>query len=380
MHDAEMTFATFHVAQSMLGGSLCEIIDIGTLVHKLYRGEIYRGHQKLYCEHTWFELVPNQVRKNYPYLFPETFLRSRRGNGTALGLDSQSETSLYVQKFDRRALSKLIMSGVLNTSDALAWFNIALELLTEIVYPLRTKTGYQNLYPIYHEPRLKLAVDALRNHDTLRFLFEPHPIIINGTQIPSLHSFVNWLEGNSIKNVLGSKHLVCMHGNLHPDNILIADRLTPTRDGITFIDPRGDILGPLYYDTAKIMTSLHSRYDEIHYGTYAKKRIGPREFEISFTSSADKIYTALLNATRNKMSALADFIKEDKLALLRATLLCQVIHTISFSFYHLKRFNPNIDRVETFLLSACYLAGKAKKLLHSGEEMYTSRLNFNEPI
>lgn len=368
-----------HLGRSLLGGSLCEVSDVGPLIHKYYKGDISRGHEKIFKEYIWYQLVPDLVRAMYPQILPVAYLGVVRSTSVADDDSLRPQTSLYMQKFERRTLSKLVLVGAIEHTEAVAWLQQALRLLFKVVYPMRSRFGVKNLYEKYHQPRLELAFQGLAQVSRFSSFFEKEDIIVNGQEVPSLRTFLSWVEQDRIKNLLEASCLVAMHGNLHPDNILVADQEAPSSGGITFIDPRGDLLGPLYYDSSKLMTSLHSHYDEIHYGAYSTRRIGSREYQIEVSCDFDDIYSAMLEVLADSLTDWAIYSCEDFRRFVQATVICEAIHTASFSFYHLNRIRPDIDRVEAFLVTACCLAALAQKAVLGEpiEGFYAQRLDYS---
>jgi hypothetical protein len=160
------------VIQDFAGGSLCEIRELDSLIEKYYCGNIARGHEKLAKEHLWLSMIPSSVLERYPYLFPYTALHTTFTVYQNDNTCHSPQTYLYVQKFERHALSKLILAATINTVEAVAWLETALQLLFDPVYPIRIKTGERNLFKRYHQPRLELAVQSLKKFPRFGPFFE----------------------------------------------------------------------------------------------------------------------------------------------------------------------------------------------------------------
>ena len=338
----------------LAGGSLCDLSLRGGLIHKRYAGPIERGHEKLIREQAWFEMVPIALRNTGSPLFPSTSLKLG-------GRGRRRTTTLLVETLDRETMTKAILAGRVDRRRAAGWFRAALDVLFGKIYGMRTARVRNGLAEGNQRQRLALATAGLRSSTSLGDLFGRETIEINGRALAGLPHLLQWASSDTTAALLTQPRLFAIHGNLHFDNILIDPDRAPHPSLVSFIDPRGDLLGALYYDLAKVMTSAHSHYDEIHYNLYTLGRPGPGRYELHLRPDHEPMYAALLEVATASAARFARYCGQEPDDFVRACLACEVIHTYSLAFYHLKRRHPDLRRVTAYLLIACLLFDKATK-------------------
>jgi hypothetical protein len=207
------------------------------------------------------------------------------------------------------------------------------------------------MYAKYHSQRLSLARKYLRRLPYLAPILDASGILVNGIHCPSVNQFLAWLDTYSTKIFLSGR-AVAMHGNFHLDNILIDKTQSPSKQDVTFIDPRGDFLGSPHYDIAKLLITLEAYYDEIHYdGASVKLRQIGRFCEVGLEvdESCSPIYTQCLLAIKDYLPKFAAIEGLSSSQLLFAIYTCQCIHILSFCFYHAYRIDASPSRIKAFL-------------------------------
>lgn len=339
-----------------IGGSMSSVEKRGKFLAKSYSGSIHRGHEKLEKEQIWFRLLPSIIKNSKNKMFPETKIDRVDEN-------ERKQTTMFIEMIDRITISKCIIFGCLSPELAVEWFSNSIGILFDKLYPLRMAVLRENTFEQYHRQRLIWAEKAFRSHVELSGLFAEETIYINGQQCSGPNSFCDWGQSSFIKECLSSNKLFAIHGNLHFDNILIDSNKTPNRNHITFIDPRGDLVGPLHYDSGKLFTTVHSHYDEIHYDYYDLEQVGEQNYYLTISNRFEKHYGLLQESVLNSLSRYAQLQTESYENFLLATMLCEAIHTYSFAAYHLNRKNPNIKRVKAYLLISCLLRKKIENHL-----------------
>jgi hypothetical protein len=346
----------------LTGGSMSELHERSGWIVKYYAGSIERGHEKLVEEHRWLSAIPQSGRASAAELFP----------ATELVVDPDGRrTELHVRKFERVTISKALLADRLGTEDAVAWFDLAMEALLATVYPLRCAAQRPGAVRDGHRRRLAFAENIFSRIEALQPLLAMPTIRINDEIVPGLGRFAE-LMIEKHGRWLDARLAYAVHGNLHFDNILVEPEARPTSERVTLIDPRGDLLGPVHYDTAKLMTSAHSYYDEIHYDRYRLERESGG-YRLAISPFAPKTYDALLQAVRRWTPQFAELDGIGETEALRAMLCCEAIHTYSFAAYHASRSRPNFERVEVYLLIAALLAAQADALIDAGLEQYAYR-------
>ncbi len=350
----------------LVGGSMSDIRETATWIVKSYSGGLARGHQKLIEEHRWLSSLPRAIHQRSGILFPDS----------RIVVDSSSaKTELYIRKLPKITISKAIHCNAIDAVQAGEWADCALGLLFAQVYPIRSANTSKNEIVIQHARRLAFARGVFEKNLRFSNLCNKDYIVINGLTVMGLNNIEEQLL-NKFSHFLRPGMTFAIHGNLHFDNILIEPDASPHHDAITFIDPRGDLLGPLHYDSAKLMTSAHSYYDEIHYGYFEISRTENGEYLFSVRPYQEQSYKTLLEVGRARIIDYAALDKVTVDEMLSATLVCEALHTFSFAAYHASRTSPNHDRVEAYLLIAALLADKAMRFAGTPAiaEAYVSRL------
>ncbi len=322
------------VIDSLAGGSLCEVLAVGDTVVKRYRGPIARGKEKLIREHEWLCAVPTDVARCYPTLFPRPV--------KLISNAERGQTELHLTKLNRPTLSKAILSAQLTNVDVAAALQSAFDLLINVVYPMRrgsieSAKGYRS----FHADRIALARKYLRRLPYMQPILDANEIIVNEVPCPSLNQFLTWLDAKNTE-IFISRQLCAFHGNFHLDNILYDQSSSdPLSQRLSFIDPRGEMLGFPHYDFSKVLITLEAYYDEIHYGKCAvlgKLRGSAYELQITIASDYDEVYVTGLKVLGQQLQTFAHIEGVNPEQFVRMVLLSECIHILSFCFYH--AYNP----------------------------------------
>ncbi len=363
------------ILKSLQGGSLNSVFEDNGKIKKTYAGHITRGHEKLDEEFVWLQLVDSQIKRNYPTLFPVCELEYNTSSNVPT-------TSLLFNKIEKIAMSKLILAGDMKANQAVDWFKLSLATLLSQVYTMRMSLqdeSVSDVFEKYHAARLRLSVNDLSKVQGLSSIFTSNNLRVNNSHVFSINTILEWVNSVQIKEFLFENFFYSIHGNLHPDNILVGytSIKKPQISHITFIDPRGDLLGPTYYDFGKLLTVFHAYYDEIHYDYFDLSCDGTN-FQIEINSPVNTVYTDLLASIIDTIELWMPYTsKNSPNDFLRVSAICQLIHIISFCFYHYNRPNVNIKRVQAYLITACYLGTLLIKH-HDDDakirELYVSRL------
>ena len=346
------------------GGSLNDVIALDDRVIKRYTGQIDRGHEKLRKEKKWLLTLPESFKEKYPLAFPPVLDFIDEPNNCL--------TELHIQRVNRTSLSKAILRGKVDSKVASKCIDISLNFLIKKLYNIRTeKISSKRLYSNYHSQRLALARKYLRRVPYLSPLLDAAIIRVNGIDCPSINSFLSWLDTHA-SDIFISSNLYSIHGNFHPDNILIDFGSKLSFDNITFVDPRGDLVGPPHYDFSKLYITLEAYYDEIHYDYYelTSKKIG-RCYEININiedNHSDEYKECILVANEY----LNDYAKLENIDIERFVIefnAVECIHILSFCFYHAYRIDTSPSRIKAFFAIFALLARRLFNIWENPSEI-----------
>lgn len=326
------------------GGSLNEVVAIDDRVIKRYKGSLDRGPEKLREEYQWLSVIPGDLRTRYPLAFPVAL-----GFHGGSGLEG---TELHVSLIPRTSITKALLRDEITGTTAARYIGLSLRFLEEELYPLRGGSlTPRDLYSRYHAARIALARKYLRRLPYLAPLLDAGGLRVNGVECPSINEFLSWLDAHAEDVFVGGR-LVAVHGNFHPDNVLIDLNEPPSAQALTFVDPRGDLVGPAHYDLAKLLITLEAYYDEIHYGGFEleARAVGRFfDFHIDIDRSHDAAYQECLKAAAEHLATFAgaDGVADDTFLL--AVYACEIIHILSFCFYHAYRADTDPNKIRAFL-------------------------------
>jgi hypothetical protein len=357
---------------SFVGGSLCKIIASGDTIIKHYSGPIARGKEKLIREYEWFQSVAPDVVTQYPSLFPKVI--------AFISDTEHGETQLHLSRIPRNTLSKSILNGTLTNSQLNIAINEALKLLINVVYRMRKdRVSPQKGYRFFHAERISLARKYLRRLPYMQPILDASEIIVNGITCPSINQFLVWLDAKN-GEIFTSENLLAFHGNFHLDNILhTPSTLVPNDQSISFIDPRGELLGFSHYDYSKILITLEAYYDEIHYDKYSiigKARGNAYELALAVDCSCNDAYLTGLRCLAGYLETFADVENIATSKFLKAVYVSECIHILSFSFYHAYNPGANPNRIRAYMAIWALLCRRLFAYIDNGSEaIATGRLS-----
>lgn len=333
------------LSSSLAGGSLCEVLAEGGTIIKRYRGPIARGKEKLIREYEWFKAIDPKIALKYPTLFPKAL--------KLLSNTEHGETELHLSRLPRPTLSKAILNREINGNDAAAALSGALDLLIKVVYTMRQgNTDPVKGYRSYHAERIALARKHLRRLPYMQPILDASELVVNGAVCPSLNQFLAWLDAKNTE-VFVSSRLCAFHGNFHLDNILYDSQSKDLLDQqLSFIDPRGELLGFAHYDFSKVLITLEGYYDEIHYEqcrVVGKVRGNAYELNLEVSKDYDAVYSAGLEVLLSRLSAFANVEGVSPSTFVRMVLASECVHILSFAFYH--AYNPGAipNRIRAYI-------------------------------
>jgi hypothetical protein len=213
-----------------------------------------------------------------------------------------------------------------------------------LVFPSK---GYHD----YHGQRINLARSYLRNIPYLHPILTASRLIVNDKECPSINRFIIWLDEH-YSEVFTSSRLVSIHGNFHLDNILVDCAGPGDESAISFVDPRGDLLGYPHYDLAKVQITLEGYYDELHYKQFSlrSKSVGNSySFTLEVQPTWHEHYSRCLRQARKWLNVFAEWEEVPAPKFSRIVYVVECIHILSFCFYHAYAPDAYPDRVRAYV-------------------------------
>jgi hypothetical protein len=350
------------------GGSLNDIIVCENKIIKSYKGNIDRGFEKLRKENDWLNKIGHILLDKFPCSLPQVI--------DFVDNEEKGITELHLERLPRQSFTKLILlENDLDIGTFEKKLDITLTFLIENLYPIKKENmPPYDIYKTYHANRLALARRYFRTIPYISPILDASSLNINNISCPSVNEFLAWLDAKA-KDIFTTSNLYTYHGNFHLDNVLISKTPIFDTDAITFIDPRGDMLGPAHYDYSKILISLEGYYDEIHYEKFnldfsKKGKIFSMNIEID--DEKKDYYIRGLSVLLKYLDKFAELESVDRKKFIIATYTSACIHILSFIFYHAYRETTPPNRIRAFF---CLYALFAKKLI----DMYNSDISIEIP-
>ncbi|MEU8834410.1 phosphotransferase [Streptomyces sp. NPDC051639] len=328
------------------GGSLGETSIDGDEFVKTYGGGLERGYEKLRLEYEFLRELPPEVAAHFARV-------------TGFHYDeSASWAELRLERIRHPAFAKAILRRVITPARTSELLSMILPFLISDLYPIRGgEISGAALYKEFHGDRMLRSLDLLTAHPELRKLATAPTWVVNGITCTSVGGVLEWVNSHASEFFQDSHRLVAGHGDAHLDNMMITEVGAPD---FLLIDPRGESLLPPHYDFAKMLKSLRTGYDLVHYGLYG--------IDVRYTSSAPTIslrisgsYADYYGAGMDVLiSLLPSFCQAEGVSesvFVRVVALAEIAHVISLSSYHANRPGGcDVKRVSAYLAIAALLA------------------------
>ncbi len=281
------------------------------------------GRDKLINEVKWLLSLPKELK---PY-FSEV-----------LEYDIESEKVFYnVPYYGRRNLREHIMDGHFDADAACTFLEGLLNWMFKNVYSRVIGPTPDDWVLEKHINRvLNRLLECSEKCEEFGRIIDADAVVINGVKYRNVRELYTILsEKSELLDLLRSKELVMIHGDLHFQNILISDS---TDTGFILVDPRGEIYGSdVYYDLGKLWHSFHAKYDFIHsdqfkYDIRWNGDTPVVNFEIT-NSFVEKVYEEIYQKFR-RLILKYDFIKKDPNWEIKV-LFAEASHLCSVSTFHI---------------------------------------------
>lgn len=360
----------FDPIKEFSGGSLSSVYALDEKIIKSYKGGIYRGYQKLLHEQQWLNNLPIELHEKHPNFFPRVL--------NVIDSPESKTIEVHLSRVNRLSLTKLILSGKIDEIATERNLSVALTMLTKNLYPIRSgNINSTSIYEIFHSSRIAYSKYHLINEKYFKPFFCDDKIVVNNIVCPSINTVLDVCFSRS-SNLFSDASLCAFHGNFHLDNILVNNNSDFSNESITFIDPRGDPIGPPHYDFSKLLFSLEGYYDEINYGGFEVKssqKIKYTHIELKINPTRDSIYKALIPTLLERSAEFAELEGITHFQFQKSVLASEWIHVLSFIFYHAKRTPPTPEKCIAFF---AMLALLGRRLLNFIENK--DAVDFNDRI
>lgn len=344
---------SYHPLDDPTGGSLSTIAFLDHEVHKSYCGPLTRGYDKLRKEYEWLQGALESLGSLVP---------------RALALEETPRPRsilLRLERLQKVAVAKAMLSGLLTPGQVGAVVDTLFDSLTTSVYPIHTAhwTGSQ-IYDTCQRERINLARRYLQEIPYVWAFWTATSVTVNGIVCPTVSEFLGWLASNR-SAIYRDSRVWAFHGNLHLDNVLVGVPFdTNGVPDIAVIDPRGDLLGPVHSDLAKLLITLEAGYDLIHYNRYSielESELDNYNVTLRLSPELNVHYAEARSRALAWTPHLAEMegVAED--VFLHAVHVTMCVHVLSFCFYHAYRADAVPSRVRSYLATFALLARRAMR-------------------
>lgn len=314
----------------LTGGSLSHLTVKGDRVIKSYSGNDPRGFEKIEREIAFLQSLPRHLKRYFPEI-----LEIKKTTAEI------SYTMPYYKNMN--SISKHLLNGTLTEVSAFNILKDVLGFMESEIYSLN-KSKSSLLY--VHETqfrRVRKSLGILRKIHEFSDVVQAETVTLNNQTLANPSKLLDIIERrDGCISLLKPENLSLFHGNFHLDNIL-----TDSKNFI-LIDPRGELQGSQDYDDAKLLTALHGRYDEVHYGLFGLDQ-NKLNYTLRFTNpEIGRKYDSLLKEWLGYKLAKMDSIGEEWL---KKMLLMESFHMLSLSSYHARKSGYSKERVISFYLT-----------------------------
>lgn len=348
----------FGEIKEFYGTSLSSIDVDENKVIKRYSGDIYRGFEKLRNEKIWLEKIHDNIKYQFPLAVPD-ILEFK---------ETEKLIELYLSFIPRPSLTKEILKGNIDILQAVSFMETAISLLTENIYPIRKSiSNGDTIFQQYHSSRLYFANHYLQRLNFVNQIFSANQITVNDIECPSIFEIVSHLNNYSSRYFTESC-LVSFHGNLHLDNILVSSKDTPKKENVTFIDPRGELIGPPHYDFSKLLLTLEGYYDEISYnGFQINYYSNSNEIKIDFNINTEysEVYENCLKSLMLRLKYFSEIENTSEEQFYLSIMASEWVHVFSFLFYHYNKEPENKNKIVAFIAILALLGRRLMSFTNS---------------
>lgn len=219
--------------------------------------------KKLQQEIDFYQALPSHLQIYFPRL-----LDSGRGVGTFN--NKQQDTGWYsLEYYPYKSLSQYFVYYALPMESWQLVFDRLLNIHSQFVKPVQNINAVPNktingqaLYDFYAK-KLDQRIQQAEQNLQLNTILNAPSVRLNGKSLKGFKTLQQWLD-KKLAKISEDVSSGFVHGDMCFSNILFE----PTSGVIRLIDPRGDFMGSVNqgdprYDLAKIMHSVHGKYDFI---------------------------------------------------------------------------------------------------------------------
>lgn len=329
MRNLRITYDSSQIGiNNLKGGSLCRLILRKNKVIKYYKGSDPRGIEKLEKEIKYLQTLPEELEEYFPRVI-DTW-------------HAKNYVAYSMPYYNMKSLSKHLLGGTLDEESVWCILRKVLDFMERNVYSRDVTRSIPNNYlQQTHFNRVRTSLNILKSIFVYSNIVQAKELTLNGQTLENPNKLLHSVENDQeLVDIIRPDKLSFFHGNLHLDNIL-ADS-----EKFILIDPRGELRGTQDYDDAKLFKTLHSRYDEVHYGLFELLKSGS-DFNLKFTHphigrKYDFLFDKFLEYKFDKC--------ENKDRQIYKMLLLESFHMLSLASYHARKIRCNKSAVISFYL------------------------------
>lgn len=234
--------------------------------------------EKLLDEINWYNLIPNEIK----YLTPRIFSYSLSKKNPFISMEYYSYDTLH----------ELYLFGNLSKEKWNEVYSIIFKSLNELhKFKKRVSSkDIKNTFSQMYIEKINNRLNQLRKEEYFSSFFSKK-IIINGNEYNSLEKIIDDLkEMYKLLNMTDVKFLDLIHGDFFFANIIYDNRNNIVR----LIDPRGkfgdhNIFGDKRYDYAKLLHSVHGKYDLIVEDRFKLKKVKENNYIYNIDSNENQM-------------------------------------------------------------------------------------------
>jgi hypothetical protein len=325
----ELTEEVIKRLERPVGGSLNTITVTDDLFTKGFEGApdgpLSYGALKLLRELTYIKSLTPSAAKHFPK--PTRFAWDMRTGTAALVMERSPWLSLT---------TNILLDRLTPEEAARKYEEITTWMVTDLFPEATGSTSGRTCYEKNHAGRMRKALPLLREAPELATLLDADTVTVNGTVCPSLTRTVEFMDENVDRIFQAVHRLVRVHGDGHPQNMLVC----PDGPGFLLCDPRGDLSGPPHYDPSKAWKVFFGGYDLAMNGfaEVASEILGGRSvIDLEIDGSRRAHYEAMAEVLLRWIPAYADAegLTPDQFRLVM--LASAVAHMVSLLAFHANR-------------------------------------------
>lgn len=218
---------------------------------------------KILQEINYYLNLPNNLKIYFPRLFEYKLGKT---------------VSYTIEYYPYKTLSQFFVMYKLPVDVWKFIFDKVFDIYEEFSSSKFGKPSVDSIKNVYLE-KIYTRFSMLQSNREVFELTDYDQIVVNGTKYPGWKYYLEFIT-ETINDISKKSECQIIHGDLCFSNILFE----PSTGIIRFIDPRGEfyeegIYGDFRYDIAKLLHSIHGKYDYIIHGMYTLNKINCKSYD-----------------------------------------------------------------------------------------------------